>query len=134
MGMLSAVMENARTISASIEFCLRTNFMPSFRLVNIDSVVVCGRNRVVMIDSEMMGARKDIAFRPKHHFSPSLANAWPASAGPMVTAMLNWIEFRAIAFGMSSRSTRVGISAWYGGPPKAWAKPDTKERQTICHT
>ena len=35
-----------------------------------------------------------------------------ASAGPMVTAMLNWMEFRAMAFGMSSRSTSVGISAW----------------------
>jgi hypothetical protein len=59
----------------------------------------------------MMGARKESAFSPKHHFSPNFAKAWPASAGPMVTAMLNWMEFSAMALGMSSRSTRVGISA-----------------------
>ena len=32
--------------------------------------------------------------------------------GPTMTATLNWIEFSAMAFGMSSFSTRVGISAW----------------------
>ena len=45
MGMASAVMQNASTISASIEGCLRTNLMPSFRLVNIDSVVGTGLKR-----------------------------------------------------------------------------------------
>ena len=65
-----------------------------------------------MIDSEMIGARKESAFNPKHHFSPSLASACPASAGPTMTATLNWIEFSAMALGMSSRSTRVGINAW----------------------
>ena len=39
-----------------------------------------------------------------------------------------------MAFGMSSLLTRVGISAWYAGPPKAWAKPETNERQRMCHT
>ena len=65
-----------------------------------------------MIDSDTMGARKESAFNPKHHFSPSLAKACPASAGPTMTATLNWIEFSAMAFGMSSFSTSVGISAW----------------------
>ena len=40
MGMLSAVMQNARTIKASIEPCLRTKLMPCFRLLNIDSFVL----------------------------------------------------------------------------------------------
>ena len=45
MGMASAVMQNASTISASIAGCLRTNLMPSFRLVNIESEVASGRKR-----------------------------------------------------------------------------------------
>ena len=65
-----------------------------------------------MMDSETMGARKESAFKPKHHFSPSFAKACPARAGPTITATLNWIEFSAMAFGMSSRSTSVGINAW----------------------
>ena len=109
--MAKEVMQKASTISASIEFCLRAKRMPCLRLVNIDSVVFTGRKRAVMIDSEMIGARKESAFRPKHHFSPSFAKACPASAGPTMTATLNWIEFRAMAFGMSSFSTSVGISA-----------------------
>ena len=47
--------------------------------------------------------------------------------------MLNWIEFSAMAFGMSSLLTRVGIRAWYAGPPKAWASPETNDRQRMCH-
>ena len=75
MGMLKAVMQNASTISASMEFCWRTNLMPCFRLPNIDSVVFSGRNRAEMMESEMIGARKESAFSPKHHFSPSFAKA-----------------------------------------------------------
>src|SRR5271165_5776947 len=134
MGILKAVMQNASTMSASIEFCLRTNLMPSLRLVNIDSVVLSGRKRVVISKSETMGARKESAFNPKHHFSPNFAKAIPASAGPIVTARLNWIEFSAMAFGMSSLSTNVGISAWYAGPPKAWAKPETTDRHRMGQT
>src|SRR5437588_13042143 len=125
MGMLKAVIQNARTVSASMEFCWRTYLIPCFRLLKIDSLDFCGRNRVEIIESEMIGARKETALSPKHHFSPSFARAWPASAGPMVTAILNWIEFNAMAFGISSRSTKVGMSAWYAGPPNAWANPDT---------
>jgi hypothetical protein len=44
---------------------------------------------VVIIDSEIMGARKLSAFSPKHHFSPNRAKACPASAGPTITATLN---------------------------------------------
>ena len=109
--MLNAVMQNASSVSASMEPCLRTNLMPCFKLLKIDSVVITGRYGAVIIDSEMIGAKNETAFSPKHHFSPNFASACPASAGPIVTAMLNWIEFNAIAFGMSSRSTSVGISA-----------------------
>ena len=119
MGILKAVMQKANTISASMDFCLRTKRMPCFRLLKIDSVVLSGKYRAEMMESEMIGARKESALSPKHHFSPNFAKAMPASAGPMVTAMLNWIEFSAMAFGMSSRLTKVGISAWYAGPPKA---------------
>src|ERR1039458_7449630 len=134
MGMLNAVMQNASTISASMEPCLRTNLIPSFKLVNIDSVVLTGKNRLVMSNSETMGAKNESAFKPKHHFSPNFARAMPASAGPMVTARLNWIELSAMAFGMSSRSTSVGISAEYAGPPKACAKPDMNDRQRMGQT
>ena len=43
MGILNAVMQNASKVSATMEPCLRTNPMPCFRLLNIDSVVVAGR-------------------------------------------------------------------------------------------
>ena len=82
-------MQNASSVSASIEPCLRTNLIPCFRLLNIDSVVVAGRYRAAIIDSEIIGARNESALSPKHHFSPSFASACPASAGPIVTAMLN---------------------------------------------
>ena len=85
--------------------------MPCFKLLSIESVVFCGKNRVVISDSVMIGATKDSAFSPKHHFSPRRARVIPPSAGPIVTARLNWIEFSAMALGMSSRSTSVGINA-----------------------
>src|SRR5579863_831589 len=125
MGMLKEVMQNASTISASIDPCCRTNRIPCFRLPMIDSVVFAGRYRAVIMESEMTGARKEIAFRPKHQDSPSLASACPASAGPIVTAVLHWIEFSAMAFGLSSLLTRVGIRAEYAGPPNACARPAT---------
>src|SRR6202451_611832 len=86
------------------------------------------------MEREMTGARKESAFSPKHHGSPNFANACPASAGPIVIAILNWIEFSAIALGISSLSTREGISAEYAGPPKACANPETNDRQSICQT
>ena len=85
--------------------------MPCFKLPKIDSVVFFGKYRAVIKESEMIGARNESAFNPKHHCSPNFANACPASAGPIVTAALNWIELSAMAFGMSSRLTRLGISA-----------------------
>src|ERR1700677_5028853 len=39
-----------------------------------------------------------------------------------------------MAFGMSSFSTSVGISAEYAGPPKDWATPETNDRQRISQT
>ena len=40
----------------------------------------------------------------------------------------------SLKLGFSSLLTKVGISARYAGPPKAWAKPQTNERQRICQT
>ncbi len=58
----------------------------------------------------------------------------PASTGPTTRARLNWIEFSATALGRSSRSTSVGTSAWYAGPPKDCARPTTKERVRMIQT
>src|SRR5947209_6191593 len=103
------------------------NLIPCFRLLRIESVVGGGKNRAEIIQSVIIGARNDSALSPKHQVSPTLASVSPASAGPTVTAMLNWIEFRAMALGISSRSTNVGISAWYAGPPNACASPATND-------
>ena len=88
--MLSAVMQNASTIRASIEACLRTNLNALLEAGETSTRwSLCGRKRAVMIDSDMIGARKETAFSPKHHFSPRFARACPASAGPTMTATLN---------------------------------------------
>ena len=58
-----------------------------------------------------MTAKNERPLRPKHAAAPSVANATPARTGPMTRARLNWIEFRATAFGTSSLSTSVGTSA-----------------------
>ena len=52
----------------------------------------------------------------------------------MTRARLNWVEFRAIAFGMSSRRTRFGRSDWYAGPPNACAVPVTPDSARMCQT
>ena len=84
---------------------------PSFMLDRIESPVFWGRNRMVRIDSEMIGAKKDRPLRPKHQALPSLTKAMPPKVGPMMVARLNWMELSAMALGMSSLRTRVGISA-----------------------
>src|SRR5580658_7418190 len=98
--MLNPVMQNARIIKASMEPCWRVKRIPCFRLAKTESVVFDGRKRAEIIESDMIGARNDSAFNPKHHVSPSFAKVWPASAGPTMTATLNWIELRAMAFGI----------------------------------
>src|SRR5215467_13107035 len=108
--------------------------MPCRRLSNIDSLVASGTDCAEMIERVMIGAKNEIAFRPKHHFSPSRASVIPPNAGPTVTARLNWIEFKAIAFGISSRSTRVGMSDRYAGPPKACANPERNDRHRMGQT
>ena len=40
------------------------------------------------------------------------------SPGPTTRARLNWMELSAIAFGISSRGTSVGKSAWKAGRPE----------------
>jgi hypothetical protein len=59
----------------------------------------------------MIGARKESPFSPKHHTEPRYVIANPPTAGPITRATLNWIDCSAIAFGMSSFSTSVGINA-----------------------
>src|SRR5947209_2103072 len=110
--MLRPVTKNASTVRLTKDERSPMNARPCLRLRNTESVVFAGTKRLEMSDRVSIGARKDTALSPKHHDSPNFDNASPARAGPTVIAILNWIEFRAIALGMSSRSTRVGISAW----------------------
>ena len=81
-----------------------------------------------------MTAKKERPFSPKHAAAPRVANAAPASTGPITRARLNWIEFSATAFGRSSLSTSVGTSAWYAGPPNDIATPTTSERTRMIQT
>ena len=104
-------MQNASTMSPSMAPCLRTNRMPSFMLPRMLAVVFSGRKRMVSIISATTGAANDKVFSAKHHVAPSLARATPPKAGPIITAALNWMEFRAMALGISSLLTRVGMSA-----------------------
>ena len=59
----------------------------------------------------MIGARNESPFNPKHHISPNCVSAMPPITGPITRATLNWIDFSAIAFGMSSFSP-----AWESAP------------------
>ena len=65
--------------------------------------VFSGRKRILSISRETMGGNeRERVLRPKHHVSPSEWSAQPPSAGPTMTAALNWMELRAMALGMSS--------------------------------
>ena len=75
------------------------------------SVVFSGRKRTFSINRETIGARNDSVLSAKHHVSPSACSAQPPKAGPTITAALNWMEFSAMALGMSSLGTRVGMRA-----------------------
>jgi len=56
------------------------------------------------------GARNDTAFRrsTSHAEFASTMRSGRATS----TAALNWMEFSAMALGISSLSTKVGTSAW----------------------
>src|ERR1035441_4773614 len=110
-GTPSAAMQKASTIRLSMAPTRRTNRRPSFRLVKMLSPILSDRKRMVSISRDTTGARNDSVLRAKHQVSPHVCKTQPASAGPTITAALNWMEFRAIAFGMCSFGTSVGISA-----------------------
>ena len=59
----------------------------------------------------MITAMKDRLFKPKHQAAPTVVSAMPPSVGPITRARLNWMEFMAMALGMSSLPTSVGSSA-----------------------
>ena len=124
----------ARSAPPSSPAC-ETNLMPCFRLLNIDSVVLSGRNRVVIMDSEMIGARNESAFSPKHHFSPNFANACPASAGPnrYRHIELNRIQRNRVRHVLAidqRRNQRLSTPARQKPAPS----PETNDRHRICQT
>ena len=105
-------MENASTISPAMAPCLRMNRMPCFMLARIVSVVLTGRKRTVsMAERNDRGEKRHARSARSTRSCPNLASAMAPSAGPTITAALNWMEFSAMALGMSSLSTSVGISA-----------------------
>src|SRR5262245_62808528 len=69
-----------------------------------------GIARLLKEDSEEITARNETPFNRKHAAAPKPENASPATIGPIMRAKLNWIEFSAIAFGMSFFSTSIGIN------------------------
>ena len=56
-------------------------------------------------------AKKEIPFNVKHQAAPITASIIPAIAGPMTRALLNIIEFKAMAFGRSFFPTISGTNA-----------------------
>ena len=60
--------------------------------------------------SDPITTRNEMPFSVKHDTIPKRCSAMPASSGPRTRAMLNWMEFNAIAFGRSSVLTRDGMS------------------------
>src|SRR5262249_25343043 len=107
---------------------------PDFMLVITDSPFGLGSNRTRIMYSDIITAIKLIPFNPKHQVAPSVFRAMPPITGPIIRAKLNWIEFRAIAFGRSSGSTSVGTNAEEAGPPKDCAVPVTNDSINIGQT
>ena len=82
----------------------------------------------------MMTARKEMPLSVKHHAAPITASISPATAGPMIRALLNIIEFSAIALGRSFLPTNSGTSAWRPGASKALTTPNSAESTITCHS
>ncbi len=79
-------------------------------------------------------ARNDTPLIVKHQAAPTAARSRPPSPGPITRALLNISEFRAIAFGRSSRPTMSTTKACRAGASKALTNPSPAARRMICHT
>ncbi len=119
----SSAVQNARNMKERIASWWRTNASPPRSSSRTDRVVATGVDTTCSDISEAMTTRNDRPFSAKHAADPSAASATPASRGPMMRARLNWMEFSAMALGISSRRTSIGRSDWYAGLPKACAVP-----------
>ena len=87
-----------------------------------------------MTESAMMTAMNEMPFSVKHAAAPHAANTTPPSAGPRKRARLNCMEFMAIAFGTSLRSTSSGNSDAYAGPLNDCVLPVRNDITKMCHT
>ena len=72
-----------------------------------------------------MTARKLTASTTKAAVTPTAAMTRPATAGPMIRALLNIAEFRATALPMSSRPTISTANDWRTGMSTALTVPMT---------
>ena len=70
----------------------------------------------------------------KHQAAPIRARNTPANAGPRTLALLNIMEFSAIALGRSSFPTISGKNAWRAGASKALTRPNKAARIITCHS
>ena len=89
IGIASAVMQNAISMSVSIAPCLRIKPIPCFMPVRIESPVCGGLKLICRRSSEIITATKDSEFNPKHHADPAYFSANPPSTGPITRARLN---------------------------------------------
>src|SRR5487761_2717524 len=80
-GTLSRVIEKARRMSEVMALWVRMKAMPSFMLVNMETVALAGWKRVLMTRRETMTATKDAPLRPKHQDAPRVLRAMPPSMG-----------------------------------------------------
>ena len=85
-------------------------------------------SEILTKNSEIMTAKKLIAFITKHHFAPKCAIISPASAGPVIRARLKEIEFSATAFGSSElEAMSERTRAWRDGESNAVKMPFMRE-------
>ena len=86
--------------------------MPPRMLVKTDSPRLPPPRLGVIASRAKMTARNESPLMEKHQAGPSETSAQPPSIGPMTRAMLNWMEFMAMAFCTSVLGTIIGRMAW----------------------
>ena len=79
-----------------------------------------------------MTATKDRPLITKHQPGPKSAYASPPMDGPTTIAMLNIVEFSAMAFVSTGRSTISRTKDWREGASKAFTTPRQKARTMMC--
>jgi hypothetical protein len=75
---------------------------------------------------------KETALIVKHHAGPNSAYVIPAIAGPTAVAVLNIVEFKAIAFVRSSLFTSSSIKDCLAGASNELAIPRKNASTIIC--